>query len=347
MTTLVTIGCSHTSGAMLDGRNGTSWKNKAMSFGGLLAEKYDLSHYNLGVPGGSNGYIYKATINFINNYMHDYDDYIFLIGWTSTMRMELRYPENSKHVHKMVGDFLDLKHVPYTLGTDPKLFHTREVRELVKLAPLVLYENMLETDWAMYAYTLQEIFKSKKIKYYMMNTCHDLPVHDKNEIFVNNLDTRFYYNPTDFDSSMLYYALNKGFEKTECWHLKTDGHEAWAEKLDNLMSEQGLFDNIKPPKTISKDNSVRAGGKYVTLDDTNNILNKFNLKARIHLDSLYDRIYLQFPDLEHEHSANVKINIINKDLVKRFGPSAKVSKHYVGFYEMDDTFMLEHFRNMS
>ena len=103
MTTLVTIGCSHTAGAMLDGRNGTSWKNKELSFGGLLAKKYNMSHYCLGVPGGSNEYIYKSTIKFINNFMHDHDDYIFLLGINNLFSTIMLILDNYKIEDYLVG----------------------------------------------------------------------------------------------------------------------------------------------------------------------------------------------------------------------------------------------------
>tara|TARA_B100000900_G_scaffold369490_1_gene347356 strand:+ start:8109 stop:9152 length:1044 start_codon:yes stop_codon:yes gene_type:complete len=347
MTILVTIGCSHTAGSMADGRNGSGWKNKELSFGGQLAAKHKLSHYNMGAPGASNEYIYKTTIRFINNHMHKHDDYIFLLGWTSTSRMELRYPENSKYVHSVVGDFIDQKHIPYTSGTDPKLFHTREAKELCKYAPLVFHEKNLIQDWAVYAYTLQELFKHKKIKYYMLNTCHELPIINENKIFIENLDTDLYYEPTDFDSCLLYYALGKGFEKTSCWHLKADGHAMWAEHLDTLMSAQGLFDNLKQPKIVPKDNSIRIAGKYITSNDIAKLIEKYKMDVRMHLDDMYDRLYIQFPEKDNDYSSNVKINVLNKELVRRYGQSAKISKKHIGYYDMDNAFMLEHFRNMS
>lgn len=344
MTTLVTIGCSHTAGSMIDGRNGTSWYNKQHSFGGLLANKYNLNHFSLGVPGGSNQYIYRNTIRFINNFMHDNDDYIFLIAWTSTNRIEMRYPENSPHVHKVVGDFLDTKYVPFTVGTDPRLYLTKELKEMDKLCPLMFYENQLESDWAVYAYTLQKLFSNKKLKYYMFNTCHDLPVNKDNADIVQALDTELYYKPTEFDDSMLYWALNKGFEKTECWHLKEDGHAAWAEYLDGLMSTQGLFDDIKPAAIKSQVDEVRIGGKSIAHSDVTDILVKYKITARPVLDSLYDRIYILFPEEDNDLSMKVKVNIINRDLVKRFGPSAKVDKFDNAHTDKDDIFITEYFR---
>jgi hypothetical protein len=344
MTTLVTIGCSHTAGSMIDGKNGTSWYNKQHSFGGLLAKKYGMNHYSLGLPGGSNQYIYRATIRFINNFMHPHDDYIFLIGWTSTNRIEMRYPDNTPYVHKVVGDFLDTKYVPFTIGTDPRLYLSTELKAMEKLTPLLFYENQLESDWAVYAYTLQKLFARKKIKYYMFNTCHDLPVNQDNEKIVQKFDINLYYKPTDFDSSMLYWALNRGFEKTSCWHLQADGHAAWADHLELLMQEQNLLSNISKPKIYDKGEAIRIAGKTITQNDVQLILDKYKIDCRLFLDNVYDKIYLLFSEKENDQTMKIKVNIINKDLTKRFGPSAKISKWGNQFNQMDDTFLLEHFR---
>ena len=347
MTILVTIGCSHTSGSMIDGRNGTSWYNKQHSFGGRLAEKYNMAHFNLGVPGGSNQYIYRSTIRFINNFMNNTNDYIFLIGWTSTNRIEMRYPENSPYTHKVVGDFLDTKYVPFTVGTNPLLYHTTELRQLDKLCPLVFYEDQLATDWAVYAYTLQNLFMNKNIKYYMFNTCHDIAVVDNNKDIIQALDKNLYYNPTDIDSSMLYWALNKGFDKTSCWHLKQDGHQAWADHLEGLLAKQGLLDNIKPNTVIPDADAVNINGKSITTADIDSILKKYRIQARIIFDQMYNKIYVLYPESDTEHVMKIKTNMINRDLAKRFGPAAKVDKFDNVFAEMDNTFLIEYFRKQN
>jgi len=347
MTTLVTIGCSHTAGSMIDGTNGTSWYNKQHSFGGLLAKKYGMKHYNLGAPGGSNQYIYRSTIRFINNFMHTNDDYIFLLGWTSTNRIELRYSDTSPYVHKMVGDFLDTKYIPFSLGTDPRLYHTAELKAMSKLSPLIFYENQLESDWAVYAYTLQQMFKHKKIKYYMFNTCHNLPINNDNKTIVEALDTNFYYKPTNFNHSMLYWGLDKGFQKTDCWHLKADGHAAWAQHLEQLMQKQNLLSNITEPKIHNNSQAITVNGKIITNNDVHSILEKYRISCRFLMDSQYDKIYILFDDNEMPQIMNVKVNIINKALIKRFGPDAKISKWDNQFNQMDDYFIIEHFRKQN
>jgi len=241
MTTLVAVGCSHTYGSALDGYAGIEKKdyNKAHCFAGLLHKKYNFTnYYNCGLPGGSNQYIMRTVSSFLQNHKQDSDDYLFLIGWTSTTRFELRYPDDVKFFHSVRTDLHDKKYIPFSLGTDEKLYHTGEVRRLSGYAPLIFDDQSLNDDWAAYAFSLQQMLKLHNIKYYMFNTCHDLPVTNWNKPIIEKLDTTHYYNPTDFDSSMLYWALNKDFEKTNCWHLKQDGHQAWMEFLEEKL--QGL-----------------------------------------------------------------------------------------------------------
>ena len=243
MTTLVAIGCSHTYGSALDNYLGiiAQGYNKEHCFAGLLAKKYNFDYYNLGLPGGSNQYIMRSTSEFVLEHMNPDEDYIFLVGWTSTARLELRYPDEVNHEHLVDTDLFDRKYIPFTLGTDPSLYHTGEVRRLSGYSPLLFDEELLNNEWATYAYTTQQMFKNKNIKYYMFNTCHDLPTTDWNKPIIEKLDTKHYYNPTDFDSSMLYWALNKGFEKTNCWHLKQDGHNAWSEFLEQKLKGLGYL----------------------------------------------------------------------------------------------------------
>lgn len=244
MTTLVAVGCSHVYGSALDGYGGIAMRgyNKQHCFAGLLNKKYKFNDYlNLGVPGGSNQYIMQRTSRFVLEDLDPTNDYIFLIGWTSTNRFQLRYPDSTPHKHSVETDLYDKKYIPFSLGTDLKLYHSGEVRRLSGYAPLIFDEDLLNDDWATYAYSLQQMLKLHNLKYYMFNTCHDLPVTEWNKSIIDALDTNHYYNPTDFDSSMLYWALKKGFEKTDCWHLKQDGHIAWSEFLEEKLKGLGYL----------------------------------------------------------------------------------------------------------
>ena len=240
MSTVVSIGCSHTHGSMIDGKNGTSVYNKEHAYGAVVASRLGYKHINMGLPGGSNQYIQRATVKFINNYMDPNEDYIFLIGWTSSNRIEMRYPEDKNYEHVILGDLMDLKYVPFSMGTNPKLFHTKEMRQMIEMSPLFFDNDTMNYNWATYAYTLEHMFKSMGLKYYMFNTCHELPVNAMNKKIVESLDNTYYLDPTNVKNSMLYWGLDRGFEKTECWHLKEDGHMAWGDSLVYKLKEIGL-----------------------------------------------------------------------------------------------------------
>lgn len=229
---IVSVGCSHTHGSMLDGKNGTSEWNKSNTFGPTLAKKYGFGFYNLGLPGGSNEYIYRATIHFLNNYMEDNEDYIFLIGWTSVGRIEFRYSSDNEYYHDTRGDFIDKKYVPFTNGMNPQLFKEPKFKKLHKLSPLLFNDTKFLDEWSIQALMLQKVFENKNIKYLMFNTCQELMETKNNKKIIENLNKQTYIDPLNSDSTFLYWSLNKGFKKTECWHLKLDAHNAWSEVLD-------------------------------------------------------------------------------------------------------------------
>lgn len=241
MTTLVALGCSHTHGSMIDGYNGTSHYNLDKAFPGVIAKKHGFGYVNMSTPGGSNGMIQRWLASFINNNMVKNGDYIFLIGWTSPMRMELRYTDASPHTHETFGEYKDKKYVPFTPGTNPTLYHTKEIRKLSSYAHLLFDETHYCVDWAVHAYTVQQMLKNLNMPYFMINTCHEMYLNKKNKHIANALDLDYYWKPFEQNESFLYWALEKGFEKTPCWHLKEDGHAAWAEHVDNLMEQAGVY----------------------------------------------------------------------------------------------------------
>lgn len=232
MTTIVSIGCSHTHGSMIDGKNGTSIYNKTHAYGPQLAKKNNFSFYNLGLPGGSNQYIFRSTIEFLQNHINPSEEYIFLIGWTSIHRMELRYDDHQIHRHVIHADYLDTKYIPYTLGTAKELMHTWHHRKLLDYAGLFFDDIQCLDEWAGFAFGLQKILQKKKMKYLMFNTCQELQETPNNKRIIQALDTNTYIKPTDSKAYFLEWGMQNGFEKTECWHFREDAHIAWAEYLD-------------------------------------------------------------------------------------------------------------------
>lgn len=241
MPTIVSIGCSHTHGSKIDGVNGTSDYNREHAYGPQLAKKNGFKFANLGQPGGSNQYIFRSAIEFIQNHMEPDEEYIFLIGWTSIHRMELRYENHQKYRHEIKADYLDTKYIPFTVGTDKALMHTWHHRKLLDFAPLFFDDVQCFDEWANFAFGLTKIFEQHNLKYIMFNTCQALEETPNNKKVIEQLDTDRYLHPLDTKEYFLMWGELQGFEKSECWHHYEDAHIAWADVLDKKCKELNYY----------------------------------------------------------------------------------------------------------
>jgi hypothetical protein len=235
MKILAAFGCSHVNGSMLDGKNGSSEYNIRNGFPGMLAKKYGYQLHNISKPGGSNQFIHRSVIHYVHNHVKDNREYLFLIGWTGLNRIELRYPDNTKHIHATRGDFLDQKNIPFTPGTDPYLFKTFPVRDLLNFAPFLFPETALRERWASYCIGLQNVLKNKNIKFVMFNTCERHEMIPTTKPILDRIDKSHYIDPQDQEAVYIDYLLGLGIEKTECWHFRHDGHKAWADVLERRL----------------------------------------------------------------------------------------------------------------
>ena len=240
MTTVVAIGCSHTYGTMLDGIQSSSLFNLNNNYAALFAKKNNFKCINLSMPGGSNEYIHRTFVDWFTRLKKKDEDYIVLIGWTSLLRMELRYDEQSEYYHPTMAK-ADPKYFPISLGQEPEIASNKEMKRIHSIMPL-LFEDTKELDmWASYAWHTQSILQKNNIKYLMFNTCEELLYTQNNEDIIKKLDTDKYIHPTEKHKNFLYWGLNQGFEKTECWHLKLDAHIAWSNYLNEKCKELDYF----------------------------------------------------------------------------------------------------------
>jgi len=237
---LVAIGCSHTNGSMLDGTSGSSEYNIRNGFPGMIAKKFGMQLHNISKPGASNQYIHRTLFNYVCNHA-DFDnhEYLFLIGWTGHQRIELRYPDETAVIHQTKGDYTDHKHVPFTMGTDPGLFKTQELRRLLNYGPFVMPDVLLQERWASYALGVQSYLRNRNIPYLMHNTCDPLRRLPGTMHIIKQLDHNHYLEPTAKEGTYLEYCLSKSIKRTECWHFKEDGHAAWAEVLQTRLKHLG------------------------------------------------------------------------------------------------------------
>lgn len=224
--TVVGIGCSHTAGCELDGRNGTSEYNRQNAFPGKIAKLFGYDLINLGFNGGSNQYICRATTQFIANNFKNIQEYLFVIGWTSPERMELRYNDLSAYTFDPHPDNMDTKYVPFSLGQQDKI--KMPLKRVTHCAPNVFDRVMMLDHWAMYVLNLQNLFKSYNIKYIMCNTCVPLEF-TKNSCNIEPLidKTNYFLEDTFFNYS--FYV--KHHKKSLSNHFEEPAHIDWAEKL--------------------------------------------------------------------------------------------------------------------
>lgn len=235
--TLVAIGCSHTSGSEL--YNGVSEhpENRKLAYPKKIADKLGMDYINIAINGGSNDYIFRSTIEFINNNLRDIQNYRFLIGWTSSLRIELRFHDEDDHIffRHYDMDFYDKKYIPITSGLTHDQVEDRGIRGIVKKHNVDLLDYVLCTDkFANYAFSLQSIFELYNIKYFMHNTIHGQEITKNNKKTVKQLIRNpRYYMPTDNTETFYFYCKDKlGFtDITKYHHHKQPAHDAWSEIL--------------------------------------------------------------------------------------------------------------------
>lgn len=241
MKILVAVGCSHTHGSMIDGVNGSSHYGVRNGFPGMIAKENGYELINISKPGGSNQYIHRMTCKYLNYHLNPKAEYLFLLGWTSVDRIELRYEDSTTYKHITRGDHIDYKNVPFTANSDKKVFHSPEIKEMLDYTPLLFSSTQLIDSWASYVIALQNIFKHKGINYYMHNTCMELRKTKNNITLLENIDLTRYYSPFKEQDSLVHHNLRKDLFMTPCWHFREDGHREWASVLSSNMKTQGVL----------------------------------------------------------------------------------------------------------
>lgn len=239
MTTLVAIGCSHMAGSELDGKNGESIVNRKNCFAAIVAKQLGYNFYNLSVPGASNQFIHRKIVEFITTHKKETEDYLFLIGWTSSERMELRYFNDTDYEYISLADFHDPKYFPFTSGVDTNLIQDERMRKLQKFSDILFDNNLKYTEAATLVWSAQEIFKSNNLKYFMINSCDKLYRTPYNATILDKIDLTYFYNPEDRDSSYFYYCYNKLRFKSysKQWHHYHPAHVAYSKFLIDKLKE--------------------------------------------------------------------------------------------------------------
>lgn len=234
MTTLVAIGCSHMAGCELDGKNPDSTYNRHNCFAARVAANLGYNYLNLAVAGSSNQFIHRKLVEFITTHARHNEEYFFLIGWTSSNRMELRYSDTDTHIYHTCANLHDDKYFPFTSGTATHIILDEKMKKLTKFVDILFEENLKETETATLAWSAQEILKNNNHRYYMINTCDKMKRTKYTAGIIDKFDKNFFYNPEDRNSSYFYYCLNNlGFRKySSHWHHYEPAHIQYSDFLE-------------------------------------------------------------------------------------------------------------------
>lgn len=245
MITLVANGCSHTSGSELYNGIGECLENRQLSYAKKVADYFEYDYVNIAINGGSNDYIFRSTIEFINKNLNNLDKFVFLIGWTSSLRTELRYDNRNPYLfnRKADIDFYDKKYVPITTGTDVSLFEDIRLRTMFKnFRDLIIEDTFCADKFANYAFSLQSIFELYNIKYFMFNTIHgQIETINNKDTIINLSNNPKYYNPLDHYDTFFFYCKDvlDHTDITKYFHHKQPAHDDWA-KIIYERSKQWL-----------------------------------------------------------------------------------------------------------
>ncbi len=236
-------GCSHSAGAEMS-KPGFYRQQYDLdnSFGGVLARRHGLVHYNDACPGGSNNLIQSTTIQSILKLLETYDpsEIFVIIGWTGYDRSEVVY---NKSLYKFIPN-------TNILGWPNKI--NESYRSWVMCT-----DNDSSMNNFLLQYGLVATFlKYHKIKYYFFNSIISayIPQHNfLHEVLDNKPNTHLIemmkndpYFLEPFNGEMTFFHILKqtynGTKDGRWHHFTEDAHLAWANFLTERIEK--LYPNI-------------------------------------------------------------------------------------------------------
>lgn len=236
-------GCSHSAGAEIS-RPGFYRQQYDLdhSFGGLIAQKYNLVHYNDACPGGSNNLIQTTTVQSILTLLETYhpSEIFVIIGWTGYDRSEVGFGND---LYKFIPN-TDIKGWPDRINNSYKSW-------------IMSFDHDVAMNNFLLQYGLVTTFlKYHNIRYYFFNSIipafeprvnalHEVLGKKPNHHLIKMMreDSRF-LDP--FNGEMTFFhILKQNYDSTKngrWYHFTEDGHVAWAEFLLNRIDK--LYPNL-------------------------------------------------------------------------------------------------------
>ena len=238
-------GCSHSCGAELEyvGSCRTPY-DFTNGWGGIIANKYNLIHYNDARPGAGNKEIHSTLIYSLLKLLEEYkpSEIFVIVGWTSFERTEIIY-ENTNYTF---AGGLNENQAPW-IKNWPSV-----VQDAYKSWVMTTdFDHSINT-FSMYYFATINFLNLNKIPYFFFNAIN--PIHSPSRNFLNcstgdDWNKRLFYlmendpnylEPHNPEMTYLNYLKKKYDPQIEGrnFHFREDAQQEWANLLIPHVDKQ-------------------------------------------------------------------------------------------------------------
>lgn len=240
---LLIAGCSHAAGYEITGIQDCD-KNRAQSFGALLAKKLDRTPVNIAMGASSNPAIARSVLEWFSHcYNNETDDVMLLVAWTESSRVDVPYAPEIDYACEGI-DWYPLRNrhflqVNSGMEIHPGMPHReqQQIQYFQDFVPLNLaYLEMISCNTILQT---QYFCKSMNINYVMCNTMHMFSHNDWVFHHKKHIDKKHYMDLDDNDSAFYWYYRNLGYENplARYWHHGVEPHQLYADKLYSFINK--------------------------------------------------------------------------------------------------------------
>jgi hypothetical protein len=243
---LLGLGCSHASGAEIDGHMNSEY-NRNNSFGAKLAEMLGRKFISVATSGATNNTIARMAIEWIeNNYVEDEMDLFVLCPWTEPTRMEVPsnmpiwYNEVDVGIHYHSKTYHNFHRVNLGLTEDDGF--PGDILTYQKF--MADNQTFLQIGAANLVLQIQYYCNSKNLPYLMCNTMNMFDENKWINFYLDRIDKSRYMECLENEKCFFWYYRNDGYEnpKARYWHHNEIPHQMYAEKLHNFIEQNHILD---------------------------------------------------------------------------------------------------------
>ncbi len=247
-------GCSNTAGSELTvPKQFFPETDNLYSFGGILANRWNMEYYNDAIPGQGNDAIYSQTVHSILKLLKTKkpSEIFALIGFAQPSRKNFIFRDNWNRLCAGMGTHSD----------DPYHSHIKE-RAYNNWALTSDYDSELNKFSIIYL-GLVKFLEKYKINYCFFNSSFGIcggsgmnPLHENNaintEIFDHILQNKNWMGVFDIDMDFYKYLCDHGFVIDQYrGHHSHAAHICWADLLEDYIFKNNLMPIPAPQVPVS------------------------------------------------------------------------------------------------